>query len=219
MASDSRNLEFPAFDGSILLISARSPFARRVRLAFLENHVRFEERLIDVLRPTAELLEKNPLARVPTLVLRTGESLMDSNAILGLFYGVGARKLSPRSITDRLQVERWSVLAAGVCEKIVEFYFEGLRPEASRDPELLQEIDSIVHRVLSRLESFLEGEASGRQTVLEAGLSQADLDLGVMLAYLTLRYPLDWAARYPYCSRYLASLDERPSFVATRPPK
>lgn len=215
MASDSRNLEF---DGSTLLISARSPFARRVRLAFLENGVRFEERVIDVLKPTAELLEKNPLARVPTLLLPSGETLVDSNVILELFYGAAKRKLSLESAGDRLRAAQWGALAAGVCEKTVEYYFEGLRPEAARDPELLAEIDAVIHRVLSRLEDFLGGEARSRTTVLASGLSQADLDLGTMLAYLTLRHPMDWASRYPNCGRYFARLDERPSFAATRPP-
>ena len=55
------------FQDSVLYISARSPFARRVRLALLENKIRFSEKVFDVFNPLPELITVNPLARVPAL--------------------------------------------------------------------------------------------------------------------------------------------------------
>ena len=202
------------FNDSVLFISARSPFARRVRLAFLENGIRFEERIVDVFHPTAELLEKNPLARVPTLVLKSGKVVIDSNLILQLLYETIQSPLTTTSPEDRLSCSHWSALAYGMSEKIVEYYLETLRPEAAQDQELFDETRGIFRRVLERFEAFI-GE---RDFVAAGKLTQADLDMGTALTYLSLRSPDKWTARYPSTSRYLHKLQERPSFIKTQPP-
>ena len=48
------------FHDSTLFISLRSPFARRVRLAFIEHGVRYHEVVEDVFKPSAVLIEANP---------------------------------------------------------------------------------------------------------------------------------------------------------------
>jgi glutathione S-transferase len=195
-------------------MSLRSPFARRVRLAFREAGLKYEEKAVDVLKPTAELLEKNPLARVPTLVLKSGQVLVDSTAILDAFYTVHPSPLYSGPIETRARIQQWSALALGVAEKTVEYYFETLRPEASRDDELFAEIAGIVDRVLARAEAAL----SSSETLLPGGLTQADLDLGTALRYLCLRRSSDWRGRYKHCSQYLERLEKRPTFQATHPP-
>src|SRR5438105_2764330 len=135
----SVNSDFLEFEGSRLMISARSPFARRVRLAFLEHGVGFEEIVLDVLKPQPELWAKNPLGRVPTLILRDGQVLWDSNFILQAFYEGRSSRLMPQDRFARMECLKWSTLAAGLCEKLVEYYLEALRPEPARDPEMIAE--------------------------------------------------------------------------------
>jgi glutathione S-transferase len=202
------------FNGSTLLVSARSPFARRVRLAFLESGIRFEQRVLDVLKPNAEVIALNPMGRVPTVRLKSGEVLYESGLILQLLYEGGAHPLHPRTDADRLEGFRWSADALGLCERAIDWFFENLRPEAERDPEVLTEVREVIDRVLTRLES----QVGDRPTLLSSGLSQCDLDMGTALTYLTIRYPHDWQRKFPRAEAYRQRLEERPSFRATVPP-
>ncbi len=200
------------FNGCTLILSLRSPFARRVRLALREAGIAYEERVTEVLKPSAELIEKNPLMRVPVAVLKSGVELLDSNVILPLFYEAHPSPLWPTALAPRLEIHSWGVLAAGVCEKIVEYFFDTLRP--AKDAELAEEVRTIIERVLTKTEKAL----GSRETMVGASLTQADLDLGTMLRYISVRYSDSWPTRYPACARYLASLEKRPSFQATMPP-
>src|SRR4051812_41289220 len=104
------------FNGSTLLISARSPFARRVRLAFFEHDVKFTEKIYNVFEQNADLTKLNPLSRVPTLLLPTGETLIDSNLILQFFYeNTRASSLIPFNENERILNYKWSGIAAGIC--------------------------------------------------------------------------------------------------------
>jgi glutathione S-transferase len=217
VAKTGRLWQFEAMDfaDSTLFISARSPFARRVRLAFLEHGVKFEEKVFDVFKPNPELAALNPLARVPTLRLADGSVLIESEKILEQFYRAHpGSPLLPAGESEQVSAHFWSGVALGLCERAIEFYMEGLRPEGTRDPDLLGEIRDVATRVLERFDAFI-GE---RATIVPGRLTQADLDVGTALAYLSLRYSPQWRGRYSRASDYLQRLDERPSFQATRPP-
>ena len=58
-----------------LYFSKTSPYARKVRIAIEELGLadQVEEILADPFAPTAELLEANPLSKVPTLVTERNE--------------------------------------------------------------------------------------------------------------------------------------------------
>jgi glutathione S-transferase len=202
------------FEDSTLLISARSPFARRVRLAFREAGLKYTEKTVDVLKPTPELLELNPLSRVPTLLFKSGGVLVDSSVILESFYEWRPSPLFQGSTATRAELRCWSALACGMAEKTVEYFFETQRPEASRDPELLSEVAGIVERVLGRIEAAL----ATRETIMPQGFSQADLDVGTALRYLCVRRSSDWRESHPRASKYLDRLEARPSFQGTVPP-
>jgi glutathione S-transferase len=200
---------------STLFISARSPFARRTRLALLEHGIRFEETVLDVFKPNPELFAVNPLARVPALRLKTGEVLIESAKILELIYRLNPKSpLAPTNETEWITASFWSGNAAGLMEKTVEYFLETLRPEASRDEELFNEVRDIATRVFERFELFI-GE---RETIVLGRLTQADLDMGAALAYFSLRYSTQWKNRFTKVDAYLRRLEERPSFQSTRPP-
>src|SRR4051812_17093176 len=95
------------FNGCTLLASPRSPFARRIRLAFRESGLRFEERILDVLKPNPEVIAKNPMGRVPTVILASGETLYESGNILQLLYEGSENPLHPTRAEDRLLAFRW----------------------------------------------------------------------------------------------------------------
>ena len=203
------------FNHCTVFISARSPFARRVRITLLEHGVPFQEKVFDVLNPTAELLGANPLARVPAIVLSNGKTLIDSNFILPAFYEGRHSPLEPVGANDRILCSRWSALAVGLCERLLGCYLEKLRPESQRDQSVFTEFQECSTLVLSEFEKFI----GQRKWILSGQFSQCDIDMGVALAYLSLRHNEDWKSQYPQMARYFAGLDLRPSFEKTRPPK
>jgi glutathione S-transferase len=213
------------FNQCELFISPRSPFARRVRLALLENKIAYREIICDVFKPTAELLSANPLVRVPVLRLASGEILIDSNLILQALYETlavkpeasSARSLMPDSMMGRMPVYRWQAIAAGFAEKTVEYFLDTQRPLAIQDPEVLEELKGISKRIFTEVESLLSSN-SNPEFLIGNSLTQADLDLGCALTYFGLRYSQEWKKQYLKTAIYLAKLEERPSFVQTFPP-
>ncbi len=205
------------FNGSTLFISARSPFARRVRVAFLEQGISFQEHVCDVFHPTEELVRVNPLARVPALRLASGQILVDSNLILQFFYENVTSPLGPRIGSDRAEFLRWSALSSGFAEKVVEYFLETQRSPDKQDVEIEAELKAVSERVLTELENTLSAKKG--EGLVGGAWSQVDLDMGVVLAYFNLRYSEAWRSRYPHVNTYLITLEERPSFQKTRPPR
>ena len=203
------------FEGCTVWITPRSPFARRVRIALLENQISFHEKICDVFHPSKDLTEVNPLARVPTVQLEDGQVLIDSHLILQSFYERAESALYPKDLSERREMYRWSAVATGLCDKTVEFYIDTLRPKNHQDPEVSEELSQIVGRVLSALETYLSKSKEGW---IVSRFSQADVDMGAALNYLCLRYSSEWKNRFSQCARYLEKLNLRPSFERTQPP-
>lgn len=200
----------------LLYLSLRSPFARRVRLAFEELGCAYETRVVDVFNPTPELLEVNPLARVPALKLASGEVLVESSAILDFLrsrhsnhplFCDGAYEIKARTLSG---------LAVGIMELTVASFLETLRGPGLSMPEVRQEYVENVMRALRRVDALLR-ESSGRFGLSEV-LHVADLDLGAAFAYCDLRLGREKVDRYPALRGYFERLSERPSFQKTVPP-
>lgn len=203
--------------GCTLFVSARSPFARRVRVALLETGLPSQERAEDVLAPTDELIAVNPLARVPTLVTTAGEVMVESGLILQhLWEGLGgaASPLRPADAASRRRADLLSGLAVGLNDKSVEHYFERLRPAPHQDPALLQEVRGCVERTLRTFERALDG----REHLVGDGLTFADLDVSIALTYLDLRVDRTWKARLPALAALQARAEARESMRRTAPP-
>ena len=93
----------------MLLIGVnRSPFTRRVAITLNIYGVPFEQRALSGFDNRAEVRASNPLGRIPALVLDSGETLIDSNAIIDhLDEGsrsaadTARRRRSPRRVEGR----------------------------------------------------------------------------------------------------------------------
>ncbi len=183
----------------------------------LENGIAFREIVLDLMgNPHPEYLAVNPLKKVPAWRLPSGELIIDSQQILNVLYARIESTLSPRP-EELARCGFWSGFAVELCERLVEYFFEMHRPEATRDRETLEEDHAVIGAAMDFVEEHFR--KNPRATLLEGGLRQSDLDLGTALDYVTIRYRADWQARYPHAARYLAGLSERPSFRKTIPPR
>lgn len=199
-----------------LLISARSPFARRVRLALLESGIEFEAQIFDVFKPTAELLAKNPLARVPTLVTKDGQAIIESSLILNFLEKTESKLSTLFKRSNKSQFWNLSGICVGLMEKAVEFYLEKMRPDSHQDQEVLSEINRAVELSLPMLAQAVTQKEGAY--LFGDDLSQADIDLSVALTYLGLRHSKNWQTQFPVLKQYADQLESRPHFQQTSPP-
>jgi glutathione S-transferase len=201
-----------------LYYSARSPFARRIRVALQRLNVDYDPVEINAFSPPSEFEESAPLGTVPALVVRDGKELIvlgDSAAILEYLHDQYGQKIWPVDPAARLRVRAASVLAEGIMTETVRWYIENLRESPSNDhaAEYFQNLD----RTLATIHS---GSLRGMPwKVSDFQMTQAGYDLFIALDYLAVRMKAyDWAQRYPELARFLELHRSRQDLAPTTPP-
>lgn len=204
-----------AFNESTLYISARSPFARRVRMAFQEHEISYEEKVLNVFESNPILEKNNPLRRVPVVVLKSGETVIDSSFIVSAFYDEKRNSpLLPVDMTARRTMFNWSGMAVGVCEVTVQSYLETLRLPARQDETLIKENMEILADSLFRAENHL----ANKDWFVGGQFSQADIDWACAIDYIKLRFPAAFNKNYQNLGRFMGSMAAKASFKRTAPP-
>lgn len=202
---------------STLYLSQRSPFARRVRLALLENQINFNEMIVDVFNPSVDFIKVAPLGRVPTLILKNGIVLYESHIILQALFEEGPNPLLPHDEKERAWVYHWSALATGLCEKTIEQFLESQKPQEKQNAEVFQEFLELQKRILGSLETYLTSAQKPQGDFLGHSFTQADIDITVALSYMSLRTNKEWEKTYPLSTQYVKKIEARPLFVKTFP--
>nr|MDQ2971607.1 glutathione S-transferase family protein [Pseudomonadota bacterium] len=182
----------------ILIGMFDSPFVRRVAISMTLLDVPFEHCNWSVGRDAARIREFNPLARVPTLVLDSGESLIESAMILDyLDQQAGeARALLPSSGEARRRALSLIALATGAADKGIQTVYERIfRPPEKRYEPWTQRCRTQMHAALAELEVCCAAPRAN-DWLLSDTLSQADITLACYLTYLREAVPFDLAA-YP----------------------
>ena len=94
----------------ILVGQFDSPFVRRVAVTLNHYHMPYTRNPISVFRDVSEVQKINPLVRVPSLILETGEVLIDSSAIIDHLDEMAgpARALLPPETRDGMTWKAWT---------------------------------------------------------------------------------------------------------------
>ena len=110
----------------ILVGQYDSPYVRRVAVTLNHYHMPFTRNALSVFRNIPEMQAINPMVRVPALILETGETLIDSGAIIDhLDHVVGqVRALTPGNGPERRKVLKYVALATGAMDKAVALVYE-----------------------------------------------------------------------------------------------
>jgi glutathione S-transferase len=109
-----------------------SPFVRRTSVVLRLLGVEYEQLMLSTADDLPDILKRNPVGRVPALILDDGEVLVDSGAIIDHLLEVHDkdRRLVPASGAARRAVLRTTALAHGTMEKGVSSSYErNRRPE------------------------------------------------------------------------------------------
>ena len=200
-----------------LLYAPTSPFVRKVmvvaHLTGQADQIEWMPSAAHPIRRDDRIAAHNPLAKVPTLILKDGQALMQQALGDGL---LDAALLARYERTARPADMQWTdwydaqlvKVEAGLAE--IEDQAAALF-QASVDP--LSAPASNVPTSNSPTSNSLTSNSPISDTP-----TIGDVTLGCALGYLDFRFPeLDWAARYPGTARWHAAFRTLPAMQATLP--
>ena len=152
-----------------------SPFVRRVAVSMGLLGVPYEHRNWSVGKDFDRIRAYNPLGRVPTLVLDSGESLIESAMILDYLdeQAGPTRRLLPPSGEARRRALHVIAFAIGAAEKGVAQIYEGAwRPDEKRHQPWVDRCNSQMHGALKELDKLC---SNAQPWLLGEKISQADI--------------------------------------------
>jgi glutathione S-transferase len=196
--------------------SSRSPFVRKVMVAAHELGLADRiDRIPTLVSPAirnTDILARNPLGKIPTLVLADGTTLYDSSVICEVLDGLrrdGGPRLfpSPGDVPARVEALRRQALGTGLCEMLVQWRGELARPAPA---------EAILENCALKRAAAL-GALEAEAPALEATpFGIGHVAIGCALGYLDFRWPAeDWRPGRPALTRWHEGFRARPSARAT----
>jgi len=198
-----------------------SPFTRRVAVSLNALQLPFELQALYVFKEPEQVRVHNPVVRIPTLVLDSGDVLVESYAILDeIDQMVGPeRALTPVSGKERREVMKVTAVGLASMEKAQwAFYERRVRPaEKVHQPW----IDHNDRQVMGGLQ-FLEVLAAkaGEGCLAASRLSQADITAVVAYTFTNaVRPQLNLAQEVPTLAKFAARWEETAFFQSAPLPE
>jgi len=199
----------------ILVGQYDSPFVRRVAVTLHHYDLPFSRNTLSVFGDAKDMQKINPLIRIPSLILDSGKTLIDSVAIVDTLDEMAgpARALVPARGPERQKILQATALAQGAAEKAGQVVYERFFHAGSA---LNKEWE---HRCQSQLAAGmdrLEGQC-GAPWYFGKQMSHADVMTGCMIGYLNLRLPESFPAdNYPKLQVLAKRCEARDEFVRSR---
>lgn len=197
----------------ILVGQYDSPFVRRVAIAMRLYGMPFEHRPWSVFGDAEKIAQFNPLMRVPTLVLNTGEALIESHAILDALDQLAppALAMMPAGGAERREAMKVCALATGLADKAVSLVYETLIHNRATP--------AWVDRCLSQIAGCLgelERSRTARTTPWWFGQSigHPDVTVACVLRFLGDAHPglFDLSEGWPMLAAHAARCESLPAF-------
>jgi len=194
-----------------LLYSPASPYSAKVRMAAAQAGIPIDSVIVDTGAAPAELVNANPLGKIPCLVLDDGSGVFDSRVIVLHLNRLSGGKLFPRGNAKRLAVEQLEATADGLCDVLLAHVYERrMRPEEKVHQPWLDKQWSKAIRTLDHL--------AGSLPRLGKSPDAGQIALRATLGYLDLRFAGQWERGRAKLKRWAARFDERyPDLVAWLP--
>ncbi len=197
-----------------LCYSPTSPYARKVLVAARESGLDSRMELIQVNPWDANsgIAQKNPLAKVPLLILDDGTHLFDSPVICEYLNSLLADpRLIPANGPERWDVLRLQALADGMMDAALLIFLEhSRREEGERSAWWLNLQLETLRTAVRALEALVP--------VFSASPDIGQIATGCALGYLDFRITeLDWRSGAPLLSHWFQRFSSRPSMQATAP--
>lgn len=194
-----------------LRFSPTSPFVRKVRIVAAETGLDSRIELVPA-NPWAagtDLVDDNPLSKVPALVTEGGEVLYDSPVICEYLDSLhDGHTLFPPTGGARWRQLRLQALADGIMEAGVAIRVETvIRPAEARWPGWVERQSAAIARGLDALEAECPGWGDG--------FLIGPIAVAAALDWLSFRTITDWRATHPSLAAWRDRLGERQSLTTT----
>ena len=195
-----------------------SPFVRKVRVLLIEtgqqDRVALLASMPSPVAPDAQLVQGNPVGKIPALRLADGSVVHDSRVILDyLDHQHVGNPLIPRDGSARWRRLTLASMADGIMDAAVLVRYESaLRPVEKHWAPWLDEQRNKIRRTLAELEQDAIAELASHFDV-------ASISVACALGYLDFRHPdMHWRADNPKLAAWYAEVGQRPSMLETQPP-
>ncbi len=182
-----------------------SPFTRRVGITMTLYGLPFEHSTWSVFGNADELAAVNPLIRVPTLVIETGEALIETSAIIDYLDLLVApdKRLLPQTQPERYRTQHIVALASGVSDMAVRLFYE-LRLHDMPSQGFVARVTRQIEQTLLALEHAVKSTK---------GMTQVDIAITCMYRHLSECHPHVAAKnRYPALEKHCAHFEALPVF-------
>jgi glutathione S-transferase len=201
-----------------LTFSPASPFARKVRIAAIElgliDRIEFVPTTVLPGQPNEQYAHDiNPLKKLPALILRNGDVVLDSYVIVEYLDELaGGGKLIPASGPGRWKVKSDHSLLQGMLDSMLLCRYEKMvRPQGLQWQAWS---DDHWHRAWSGMARF-EKQAD----VLSRPIDIVQIALVCVLGYADFRFAdCGWRKAYPKLDAFHRKMLERPSIKVSVPP-
>ncbi len=198
-----------------LLFNDASPYARKCAVVAHEKGLADQVEIDRIMIYEREIRDKNPLNKIPCLILDDDTGLFDSFVICDYLDRIGTGpKLIPADGEARTRVLRTHAIGQGLTDAALI-----LRTQVMRDAKLDTPLpkDWYIERQWDAI------KASCKTVDKEIASLHGDIDLGQIsiatgLGYLDLRFPDSaWRQHAPKLADWYTEFVKRPSMQATAP--
>jgi glutathione S-transferase len=194
-----------------ILYSPPSPYSAKVRMAAQLAGVEADAILTDTIAAPAELIDNNPLGKIPVLVTDEGQAVYDSRAIMQFLDRSGTKRLYPRNAAKRTEAEVLEALCDGICDCLLAIMYERrFRPAEIVHQAWIDKQWEKATRALDYLETHLPR--------MSRAPNGGHLALAALTGYLGLRFAGQWERGRPKLKRWSAKFASTfPELDAMRP--
>lgn len=185
-----------------LLYATASPYSCKVRMAALYSGFKLELVPVQTADRPSALVEANPLAKIPVLLLKSGEAVYDSRAIMRYIDRATGGLLYPREPDRLTSCEVRESLAEGICDAmLLHVYERRYRPDEKVHQPWLDKQWLKVTEAFERLKVDLES--------LPDRIDASHLGVRAAIGYFDLRFGQRWS-EIPHAIRdWAIAFDEK----------
>lgn len=200
--------------------SRGSMFVRKVHVVLREKGIAFEERALVPVPKTSDLLEKNPLGKIPILEADDGGFIPDSSVIC-----LYLERTSPEPAvypSDPAQYARALFIEEYADTRVFEvaggvLFERFVKPQLLGQPTDEARVHTLLTQELPPVLDWLQSQVHPERPTLLPQFSVADAAVAAQLAALPAVGEAVDAKRWPRLARYLDGMWARPSFVESAP--
>ncbi len=139
-----------------LLYTKRSPYARKVRVVALEKGIQLELIDEDLAKKSKQLLEANPLGKVPTLLLDNGQVVYDSKVITQYIDELNDKvSMIPKSGQARIDVLKWEAFSDDLVTTGIQVYMEKTRHPNDFHAQFISNGEAAINKSYQYIETHL----------------------------------------------------------------